>query len=735
MKITQLLIEQQKTRGQSLCESVCHDLTKEQRRIVEGIYKTFEPLMEVALTADQIQQVFQQVDQAKGNRTLIGKGVDVASQVNDAVNKVGTWLQNTTPVQGFDQKFEQLKQSVRSKMGEDNKIIQGIERLGQLAKDNPGKTAAIIGVLTTIASLAGTPAAGAVVGGILRGTTELLKGEKLSTTIGKGLKGAAYGWMIGKSLQEIGGLLRDGISFVADKIFPGVTHCTQIVNGTMVWDVTLKDADVKTLSGLQQAASKAMFDNDPNYTNLYNKAADFVTKTVNQPGYYDEIVKNAASAEKFYTAANAAAQVMKGIGAGAQGAVTATAGNDKKQPVQAESRELTESEITNIFSRIERLNNRMLTEGRLQEGIWDDVKSGAGKGLQGIKSLAGKAGSAVAKGATAVGGAVAKGAGKALGAVAQGAAKVGHSMTTKVTGSALQKAWEKAGKPTDSAEIEKFLQTQGVNPQVIKTVFQANKIPVTPTAPVGQDAANDPTVDAMPDVMAPGGNRPEQGAIAQGVQQAQGGQQPQQPAQQQPQQAQGGQPQAQQPQAQGGQQQPRATASKLPDVSKLTPEQKKQLLAQIDQRLASLPAPTQPAQPQTQQPAPPSSPAPTNDAEARQKARDDAIANAVNAEPEQPADLFAEPTATPDLKVSPAPKAGLPTPDEQAKYQEKLKAADQTQNKTTTVGAPTPDEQAKFQAKLKAADQAQNKTKPAPKELAESYEKFKYLVDGIKARI
>jgi hypothetical protein len=383
----------------------------------------------------------------------------------------------------------------------------------------------------------------------------------------------------------------------------------------------------------------------------------------------------------------------------------------------------------------------MLTEGRLEEGIWDDVKSGAGKGLQGIKSLAGKAGSAVAKGATAVGGAVAKGAGKALGAVAQGAAKVGHSMTTKVTGSALQKAWEKAGKPTDSAEIEKLLQAQGVNPQVIKTVFQANNIPVTPTAPVGQDAANDPTVDAMPDVMAPGGNRPEQGAMAQGVQQAQGGQQPQaqQPAQQQPQPAQGGQPQAQQPQpAQGGQQQPRATASKLPDVSKLTPEQKKQLLAQIDQRLASLPAPTQPAQPQTQQPEPTQQlqPQDPNAAiTAREKELTAAINNAAKPKPEAPADLFAEPAATPDLKVSPAPKAGLPTPDEQAKYQEKLKAADQTQNKTPTVGAPTPDEQAKFQAKLKAADQAQNKTKPAPKELAESYKEFKFLVDGIKARI
>jgi hypothetical protein len=656
MKITQLLIEQQKARGQRLCESVCHDLTKEQRRIVEGIYKTFEPLMEVALTADQIQQVFQQVNQAKGNRTLIGKGVDVAKQVNDTVNKVGTWLQNTTPVQGFDAKFEQLKQSVRSKMGEDNKIIQGIDRLGQLAKNNPGKTAAIIGVLTTIASLAGTPAAGAVVGGILRGTTELLKGEKLSTTIGKGLKGAAYGWMIGKSLQEIGGLLRDGISFVADKIFPGVTHVRQIVNNQLLWDVTLKDADVKTLSGLQEAASKAMFAHDPNYTELYNKAADFVTKTVNQPGYYDEIVKNAASAEKFYTAANAAAQVMKGIGAGAQGAVTATAGNDKKQPTQAESHDLTHKQVLALFERVARLNSRMITEGRLEEGIWDDIKSGVGKGLQGIKNVAGKA----------------------AGAVAQGAAKVGRSMTAKVTSDALTKAWQAAGSPTDSAEIEKLLQDQGVNPEVIKTVFQANSIPVSVAAAASTGSAGVDANKPMPDVMST--NRAETPAAAE------------------------------------PEQQPSATASKLPDVSKLTPEQKKQLLALVDKQLASMPAATA-QQPQVQQPAP------TQPAQPQ------------NAEPEAPADLFAEPTATPDLKVSPAPKAGLPTPTEQAKYQEKLKAADQTQNKTTTVGAPTPDEQAKLQAKLKAADQAQNKIKPAPKELAESYEKFKFLVDGIKARI
>jgi hypothetical protein len=675
MKITQLLIEQQKARGQRLCESVCHDLTKEQRRIVEGIYKTFEPLMEVALTADQIQQVFQQVNQAKGNRTLIGKGVDVAKQVNDTVNKVGTWLQNTTPVQGFDAKFEQLKQSVRSKMGEDNKIIQGIDRLGQLAKNNPGKTAAIIGVLTTIASLAGTPAAGAVVGGILRGTTELLKGEKLSTTIGKGLKGAAYGWMVGKSLQEIGGLLRDGISFVADKIFPGVTHCTQIVNNQLLWDVALKDADVKTLSGLQQAASKAMFANDPNYTELYNKAADFVTKTVNQPGYYDEIVKNAASAEKFYTAANAAAQIMKGIGAGAQGAVTATAGNNKKQqPTQAESRDLTRKQVLALFERVARLNSRMLNEGRLEEGIWDDIKSGAGKGLQGIKNLAGKA----------------------AGAVAQGAAKVGRSMTAKVTSDALTKAWQAAGSPTDSAEIEKLLQDQGVNPEVISTVFKANSIPVsqattaaqpmpdvmstnraeTPTpaepatASVGpgaqvaqQQAQQAPQQTTQQPASAEPATSPTgQGAMAQGVQQAQGNQQ-----------------------AQSQQQQPSATASKLPDITRLTPEQKKQLLAQIDQRLASMPAATV-QQPTPPAPPPPAPTAPTQSAiAAKMPASTTPVATTQQAiaakmpvvtktaKPKVPYSAIAQ-KAQP-AKVSAARNPGAPTDAEYNKFQDLLKQA------------------------------------------------------------
>jgi hypothetical protein len=76
--------------------------------------------------------------------------------------------------------------------------------MGTWAKENPGKTAAIIGVLTTIAALAGGPVGGAIAGQILRGSSELIKGEKLSTAIGKGIKTAALGFVAGKVFDMLG---------------------------------------------------------------------------------------------------------------------------------------------------------------------------------------------------------------------------------------------------------------------------------------------------------------------------------------------------------------------------------------------------------------------------------------------------------------------------------------------------------------------------------------------------
>ena len=52
--------------------------------------------------------------------------------------------------------------------------------------------------------------------------------------------------------------------------------------------------------------------------------------------------------------------------------------------------------------------------------------------------------------------------GKGVTALGQKARQVGTNITTKVTADKLMKAWNKAGKPTDSVQIAQWLTTQGV---------------------------------------------------------------------------------------------------------------------------------------------------------------------------------------------------------------------------------------------------------------------------------
>jgi hypothetical protein len=442
MRIEQLL-EQNKYNSQMILKESCDGLTTEQRVIVEGIHNELSPLLEVALSADQIKNIFQSVEKnataAGSNRTGLGQGVDTVRQVDTALNKLGKWLQDTAPVKSFDTKFAQLKSKVGKKFPELDKKLTG---MGTWAKANPGKTAAIIGVLTTLAALAGGPVGGAIAGQILKGSTELLKGEKLSTAVGKGLKAAAYGFIAGKSIEAIGDMMKGGLDFVADKVFPGLTQSSWIHNNEVIWNVKLATQDADKLQTLTDAASKAMMADDPNFVNLLNKASKFVSDTVNQPGYYDNIVADAATAEKFLNAGNAAAKAMSGIGAAAQGAVTARTG-EKKESYYVQARSLSEGQVYMLFNRIEQLN-----EGP----VWDKVKSGAGK-------LAAAAGQKIST--------------------------VGTNLTTKITADKLNSAWSKAGSPTDSAALAKFLKSQGVDDAVISQTFKAMKLKVGDAAQAG----------------------------------------------------------------------------------------------------------------------------------------------------------------------------------------------------------------------------------------------------------
>jgi hypothetical protein len=175
---------------------------------------------------------------------------------------------------------------------------------------------------------------------------------------------------------------------------------------------------------------------------LLNKASKFVSDTVNQPGYYDNIVADAATAEKFLNAGNAAAKAMSGIGAAAQGAVTAKTG-EKKESYYVQARSLSEGQVYMLFNRIEQLN-----EGP----VWDKVKSGA-------KKVAAAAGQKIST--------------------------VGTNLTTKITADKLNSAWTKAGSPKDSAALAKFLKSQGVDDAAISQTFKAMKLKVGDAAQTG----------------------------------------------------------------------------------------------------------------------------------------------------------------------------------------------------------------------------------------------------------
>lgn len=419
MNLKQLVLEQHLKEGNKLLESVCADLTVEQSRIVKGIYKECLPLIEASLTADQVNQIFTGVQQ--NSRTALGKAIDVPSKVNSIINQIGGWLQNTTPVKFADQQYENLKNKIAAKFPN---LDQQLTDMGTWMKDNPGKSAAIIGVLTALASLAGGPVGGAIAGQVLRGAAELIKGEKLSTAVGKGIKTAALGYLSGKAFQLLGdwmgsfreqsipfgpanaGLERVSWGARSSITSPGMewTRTTQGFNAL----VRPEEAEViRTAMAGIKAGEPGAFDT------LYKVAREVHSKEYKQA--LNGVVAGAWEAAKANDSILQFINVAKqGLQAAAQGAVAASTGG--KSTPKTES--LTLNKIKKIFYSIDK---QTLI---LDEGIFDKIK------------------------------------------------QAGQRLTSKISADQLMKAWQAAGSPMDSDQIANFLQTQGVSPEVISKVYQ-----------------------------------------------------------------------------------------------------------------------------------------------------------------------------------------------------------------------------------------------------------------------
>ena len=133
-------------------------------------------------------------------RTAFGKTMQGAGYVNQKINQLGGLLQNTQPVQNFDQRVETVKANVAQKFP---KLAAVATQYGEFAKTHPKTQAFTIGLLTAVASLATGPAGGAVAAMILRSANEMLKGEKASTAIGKAVKTGVVSWLAGYGVKQI----------------------------------------------------------------------------------------------------------------------------------------------------------------------------------------------------------------------------------------------------------------------------------------------------------------------------------------------------------------------------------------------------------------------------------------------------------------------------------------------------------------------------------------------------
>ena len=522
MKLTEVTAYKSKTA--TILKESYQDLTESQVIYLNRWEKELWPLVEqyiaeasATLTPDQIQDIFkgaESVADASGaNKNALGKAagavgaaaklpVDMAKAVDKKINELGKAAQNAGPVKNADQKFEQLKKDIMSK-NSDSKIVQGIVKVSDWAKANPGKASIAVGILTAIAAFAGGPMGGAAAGLILRSTNELLKGEKLSSAVGKSIKTAAYGAIAGWALDGLGdwleglrmdvvpydkapGLTTLEVGFKDTLSYPGFESVRDL--GSMVVPEDQVGEFTKLLNAMKDATAGTGTTSDPAALNAFDELWNFA-KTFDKAEFLDnmnlqnDIAKNIALAndqflQNLSTANDAIAAVAQGSiqGAGEKGAfkiggdevkpgdiVDSKAGNKKVAGVDGKA---TAVDPTDLKGRVDIANaaGESLDFSNDMEVLFDEWLREAPK-LSNPGGLGARIKSGLGKAASAVGGAVKKGA---------------KELTSNVTAAKLNSQWKKMGEPTDAGSIYNLLTSFGMDDAMVQQIATGAKVELKP---------------------------------------------------------------------------------------------------------------------------------------------------------------------------------------------------------------------------------------------------------------
>jgi hypothetical protein len=411
-------------------------------------------LCEVALSSDQIQQIFTAAEKGS-DRTLLGKGLDAAGKISDVwFNKFGGMLQNSTPVKAFDAQYDKIVSKIAVKHPD---IAAKVKKYQAWAKENPNLQKFLLAIAGSVAASLGVVAAGGIAAGALAigtGTAiavgivniadRLLKGEKASTAIGRGATAGAVAGLTAAGISKAKDIL-DTLGVVKTiKNFDVIE-----INGTTVM---LTPEDAAKYSASAQASMKATGDLlKGGGSGISSLGSVMDANAAKQASVLADILSRAADPEYQKAVAAAANQVIEpGVVDAATNAVLSVlsvlnpvlsaisgqaAGSAREKPAaMKESVTLSESQIFLMIGKI------VERQRKLDEGIMDTIKGAAGKAANYVRTK-------------------------------------GTNLTTKITADKLLQAWKKADSPTDSETVAKVMQSAGVPETSVQQVYNTMRIP------------------------------------------------------------------------------------------------------------------------------------------------------------------------------------------------------------------------------------------------------------------
>ena len=488
-----------------------HDLTEWQQNYVNDFERQLTPMLnemarlyEAELTAKQIDAIFKNAETVAmsggNNRTGLGKAgdavgkgakatADTAKLIKQKYDEIKKAALNSGPVGEFDQKFEDLKKQVREKMGgDDAKAVQMIDKMGQWAKDNPGKASIVIAVLTALAGMTVVSTAYIpVVVGVLNMSMKLLKGERLSKAIVAGLEAGVITWAAGKALEAMGGMISkiadmqvEPLNYQGQEYYrmnvgnglPDVFADYELVTTDLEQAQLFKDAWAKVAQLWERGSYDLARDS---FAAIEQIAQDATAETLANASSEQLRMFYGGGGSDVAEAIKSSMQSLQALAAaGANGAI---AFNDKGVPVDENGNEiavepgdLVKSKAGNIKAAGvdkkatavdpgDKAGRDEIRKAAAEESVDMDAEFDRYISEAGFADMIKGAGAKVAQGAKAAGGAISK-----------GAKAAGKELGNKATYNKMMSAWKKAGEPTDTGSIINILQGLGMDPEQIQSV-------------------------------------------------------------------------------------------------------------------------------------------------------------------------------------------------------------------------------------------------------------------------